>query len=149
MQGDIGRAKVVITNYHAFKRRETTDLSKVGRALIQGRGEAPVTIETEGKMLQRACGDLLAMKNVVVISDEAHHCYRHKVDADDEELKGEEKDEAKTNNEAARLWISGLEILKRKGRRPRLRPFSDAVLPCAARAMQRELSSPGRSATFR
>ena len=55
MLGDIAKAKIVITNYHAFKRRETTELSKVGRSLLQGRGEAPVTIETEGQMLQRAC----------------------------------------------------------------------------------------------
>ncbi len=98
---------------------------------IQGRGEPPVTIETEGQMLQRACGDLLAMKNVVVINDEAHHCYRHKVDADDEELtKGEDKDEAKKNNEAARLWITGIEALKRKvGVARRLRPVGNAVLP--------------------
>jgi type III restriction enzyme len=57
-------------------------------------------------MLQRACSELLALKNVVVISDEAHHCYREKPDASEEaELKGEDKDEAKKNNEAARLWI--------------------------------------------
>src|ERR1700674_29921 len=54
MQGDIAKAKIVISNFHAFKRRETMDLSKVGRALLQGRGEAPETIETEGQMLQRA-----------------------------------------------------------------------------------------------
>ena len=30
------------------------------------------------------------------------------------DLKGEEKEEAKKNNEAARLWISGIEAVKRK-----------------------------------
>ena len=115
MLGDIGHAKIVITNYHAFKRRETMDVSKVGRALLQGRGEAPFTTETEGQMLQRACGDLLALKNVVVINDEAHHCYREKAgDPDEALLAGEERAEAKENTEAARLWISGLEALKRK-----------------------------------
>lgn len=115
MLPDIDKAKIVISNYHAFKRRETMDVSKVGRALLQGRGEPVVTIETEGQMLQRACGELLAMKNVVVINDEAHHCYREKPDSDEEdELKGEDKDEAKKNNEAARLWISGIEALNRK-----------------------------------
>jgi type III restriction enzyme len=104
-----------ITNCHAFKQRETVELSKVGRAFLQGRGEPIVTVESEGQMLQRACGELLALKNVVVINDEAHHCYREKPDKDDEgALKGEEKDEAKENNEAARLWISGIEALKRK-----------------------------------
>jgi type III restriction enzyme len=115
MLSDIAKAKIVITNFHAFKRRETMDLSKVGRALLQGRGEAPETIETEGQMLQRACGELMALKNVVVINDEAHHCYRAKPQTDDEaELKGDDKDEVKKNNEAARLWISGIEALKHK-----------------------------------
>jgi type III restriction enzyme len=115
MLPDIDKAKIVIANYHAFKRRETMDVSRVGRALLQGRGEPVVTIESEGQMLQRACGELLAMKNVVVINDEAHHCYREKPNSDEEaDLKGEDKDEAKKNNEAARLWISGIEALNRK-----------------------------------
>jgi type III restriction enzyme len=115
MLGDIDKAKIVISNYHAFRRREAMELSKVGRALLQGRGEPPQTIETEGQMLQRACGELLALKNVVVINDEAHHCYRERPPTDeDEKLKGEDKEEAKKNNEAARLWITGLEALKRK-----------------------------------
>jgi type III restriction enzyme len=112
---DIAKAKIVIANYHAFRRREVFEVSKVGRALLQGRGEPPMTVETEGAMLERACGDLLKLKNVIVINDEAHHCYRERPGRDDEEvLKGEDKDEAVKNNEAARLWISGVEALKRK-----------------------------------
>jgi len=112
---DIGKAKIVITNYHTFKQREAMELSKIGRAFLQGRGEPVSSIESEGQMLQRACGELLALKNVVVICDEAHHCYRAKPATDEAaELKGDEKDEAKQNNEAARLWISGIEALKRK-----------------------------------
>jgi type III restriction enzyme len=112
---DIAKAKIVITNYHAFRRREIMEVSKVGRALLQGRGEPPITVETEGAMLERACGDLLKLKNVVVINDEAHHCYRERpLRYDEENLKGEEKDEAVKNSEAARLWISGIEALKRK-----------------------------------
>ena len=37
MVADMGRAKVVLTNYHAFKRRETMSLSKTGRGLLEGR----------------------------------------------------------------------------------------------------------------
>ena len=66
-------------------------------------------------MLQRVMPDLMGMKNILVINDEAHHCYREKPkDADDEDLKGDEKKEAEKNNEAARLWISGLEAVNRK-----------------------------------
>ena len=115
MFGDLERAKIVITNYHAFKLRERLELSKGGRSLLQGRGDELQTLETEGQMVQRVMPDLMGLKNVLVLNDEAHHCYREKPDADEtEELSGDEKDEAKKNNEAARLWISGLEIVQRK-----------------------------------
>jgi type III restriction enzyme len=112
---EMSRAKIVITNYHAFKLRERVELSKGGRQLLQGRlGEELNTLETEGQMLQRVMPDLMGMKHVLAINDEAHHCYREKPsEPDDEELKGDEKKEAEKNNEAARLWISGLETVNR------------------------------------
>jgi type III restriction enzyme len=116
MLGEMGKARIVIANYHAFGRRRQLDTNKTGEGILSGwRNEPLVTEESEGEMLKRACGDLLQMKNVVVINDEAHHCYRERPDTEEEaELKGEEKQEAKENNEAARLWISGIEALKRK-----------------------------------
>ena len=36
MLDDVERAKIVITNYHAFKLRERIELSKGGRSLLQG-----------------------------------------------------------------------------------------------------------------
>ncbi len=115
MLPDIDRAKIVITNYHALKQRERMEVSKVGRALLKGRGNDVNTLETEGQMLQRVMPDLMGIKRIVVINDEAHHCYREKPGANGGAgLSGEEKDEAKKNNEAARLWINGIEIVKRK-----------------------------------
>jgi type III restriction enzyme len=116
MLGDLERAKIVITNFHAFKLRERMELSKGGRLLLQGRGgEELNTLETEGQMLQRVMPDLMGLKNILVINDEAHHCYREKPEgAGDEELKGDEKKEAEQNSEAARMWISGLEAVSRK-----------------------------------
>lgn len=113
---EVHRAKIVITNYHAFKLRERIDLSKGGRSLLQGRGEDLNTLETEGQMIQRIMPDLMGMKNILVLNDEAHHCYREKPEkeTDDQDLKGDDKKEAEKNNEAARLWISGLESVKRK-----------------------------------
>ncbi len=113
MLPDIDRAKIVITNYHAFKPRETLEISKTGRSLLQGRDAPPETIENDGQMLRRVANDLLGIKGIVVLNDEAHHCYREKPESD-EELAAEERDEAKKNAEAARLWISGLEAVKRK-----------------------------------
>lgn len=114
MLEDVNRAKIIITNFHAFKLRERIELSKGGRSLLQGRGEALNTLETEGQMLQRVMPDLMGMKNIYVLNDEAHHCYREKPESDDDDLKGEEKKEAEKNNEAARVWISGLEAVNRK-----------------------------------
>lgn len=85
--------------------------------LLQGRGGDELdTLETEGQMLQRVMPDLMGLKNILVINDEAHHCYREKSEAGtvDDELKGDDKKEAEQNREAARLWISGLEAVNRK-----------------------------------
>lgn len=41
MLDDVNRARIVITNYHAFKRRERVELSKGGRLLLQGRTARP------------------------------------------------------------------------------------------------------------
>ena len=115
MLGDLDRAKIVITNFHAFKRRETMEVSKGGRALLQGRGPDLRSLESEGQMLQRVMPELMGMKNVLALNDEAHHCYREKPGEDDEgDLKGDDRKEAEKNREAARLWISGLEAVGRK-----------------------------------
>lgn len=115
MLPDLERAKIVITNYHAFKLRERIDLSKGGRSLLQGRGEALETLETEGQMIQRVMPELMGMKNILVLNDEAHHCYREKPNHEDEgDLKGDDRKEAEKNSEAARLWINGLEVANRK-----------------------------------
>ena len=116
MLDDLNRAKIVITNYHAFNLRERIELSKGGRQLLKGRtGDDLQTLETEGQMIQRVMPDLMGLKNILVLNDEAHHCYREKPDADeDDALKGDERKEAEKNNEAARLWISGLEAVNRK-----------------------------------
>lgn len=115
MMEDLGKAKIVLTNYHAFKLRERLELSKGGRQLLQGRDGDPLnTLETEGQMLQRVMPELMGLKNVLVINDEAHHCYREKPSSEEDDLKGDEKKEAEKNKEAARLWISGLEAVNRK-----------------------------------
>ena len=117
MLPDLHKAKIVITNFHAFKRRETLEISKGGRDLLRGRtGPEVQTTETEGQMLQRVLPELMGMRSIVAINDEAHHCYRERPeDADDEgKLTGDDLSEAKKNREAARLWISGLEAVQRR-----------------------------------
>lgn len=112
---DLGRAKIVITNYHAFKRREHLELAKTTRAFVQGHGPAPETLETTGQMLQRVMPELMGMKQILAINDEAHHCYREKPgDSEENTLHGDDQQEAAKNQLAARLWIAGLEAVNEK-----------------------------------
>lgn len=91
MLPDIAHARIVITNYHAFRLRERLDVSSGGRRLLQGRGGAELqTLETEGQMLQRVLPELMGLKKILAINDEAHHCYREKPlgeSDEDEDLK--------------------------------------------------------------
>ena len=118
MLGTIGQARVVITNYHAFKLREKESIPAVTRAALQGRGGPELnTLESDGQMLQRVMPGLMGLKTkgVMVLNDEGHHCYRQKPgDSDESALDREERNEAQKNNEAARLWITGVETVKRK-----------------------------------
>ena len=70
--------------------------------------------ETPDQMVRRVCRELGAKKNVIVINDEAHHCYRRKPDGEETKLSGDERLEAQRRDEEARVWISGLEAVKAK-----------------------------------
>src|SRR5262249_53783092 len=66
-------------------------------------------------MMQRVMPDLMGLKSILVLNDEAHHCYKEKPGESDEEAIGrEEKEEAERNKEAARLWVNGIEAVQRK-----------------------------------
>ena len=58
----------------------------------------------------------MGSKNIIAINDEAHHCYRQRPaeESEEEALKGDEKKEAVENNKYARVWINGLEAVKRE-----------------------------------
>lgn len=120
MMGELEKCKIVITNYHAFKLRERLEVAKGTRLLLQGKGNNALdTLETEGQMIQRVMPELMGMKNVMVINDEAHHCYQEKPATPEEieaaeNLKGDDKKEAEENNEAARLWINGIKTVQRQ-----------------------------------
>ncbi len=94
----------------------TPAVSRGGRSLLEGRtGSDLQTTETWGQMIQRVMPDLMGMKRILVLNDEAHHCYREKPpEPDDAKLTGDDRKEAEKNNEAARLWITGLETINQK-----------------------------------
>lgn len=113
LMAELGKAKIVITNFHAMKFRERGGLSRLSKSLLIKDGPSPFT-ESPAEMVRRVCRELGNKKNIVVLNDEAHHCYRRKPDGEEEILKGEDRKEAEKRNEEARVWISGLEATKAK-----------------------------------
>ena len=112
----VKQAQVVITNFHAFQLREKDKASPVNRRLRQGKDGPPLdTQETEWDMLRRVMPEFTRTKNVLVINDEGHHCYRERPPHQSEErdLDADERPEAEKNAEHARVWISGIEAVKR------------------------------------
>lgn len=109
----LASAKILITNYHAFLLRERGDAARLTKAILT-KGETNPFTETPDQMVRRVCRDLGTAKGMIVINDEAHHCYRSKPVDVAEKLSGEERVEAAKREEEARVWISGLEAVRKK-----------------------------------
>jgi len=113
------QAKIIITNFHAFLPREKVKAGKLTKDILAGgdrktSGNPSAFTESEGEMVRRVCRGLGSKKNVIVINDEAHHCYRRRAGGEEEKLTGDDRREAEKRDEAARVWISGLEAVQRK-----------------------------------
>ena len=113
LMAELNKAKILITNFHAFKQREKNGAGKLTKAILTQGGKSPFT-ETPAQMVRRVCRELGNKKNIIVINDEAHHCYRRRADEEIVKLKGDERKEAEKREEEARVWISGLEAVKSK-----------------------------------
>ncbi len=111
---EMKKAKILITNYHGFLLREKGAAGRLTKAML-GNGATSAFKESPEQMVRRVVRELGGKRNIVVINDEAHHCYRHRPDDSEEDrLKGEDRREAEKREEAARIWISGLEAAKEK-----------------------------------
>ncbi|OGW80452.1 MAG: hypothetical protein A3C47_05615 [Omnitrophica bacterium RIFCSPHIGHO2_02_FULL_51_18] len=106
------RAVILITNYHQLELRQNQrfQLGSVIKAAKLVQEDA--IKETPSTMVNRAFKSILNKPRVLVINDEAHHCYREKPDA--QKVTGDDRKEADENNKAARVWINGVEALSNK-----------------------------------
>jgi type III restriction enzyme len=103
-----------VTNFHAFQRQETVDAAALTKKVLAGRNGDPDRFkETPGQMVRRVLRDLQGKGNIVVLNDEAHHCYRDKLADEPERLTAEERADAKKSVEAARVWLNGLLAVKK------------------------------------
>ena len=116
-QPDLNRLRVTIFNFQAFQKRDKLHVNGVGdkapkavRQLLR-KGADPRWEETEDEMLHRLLTSHRSGEPMVVINDEAHHCYRMENYGSTRASK-DEKDEEKH----AALWFSALKALKAQGR---------------------------------
>ncbi|OGY20800.1 MAG: hypothetical protein A3A65_01340 [Candidatus Chisholmbacteria bacterium RIFCSPLOWO2_01_FULL_49_14] len=108
----LNQAIIFITNFHQLELRQNPRF-QVG-AVMKAAGilKDEAIKETPDAMVNRTFKSVLNKPRVLVINDEAHHCYRE--NPDHGKLTGEERKEADENNKAARVWINGLEALSKK-----------------------------------
>ncbi len=116
-QPDLNRLRVTILNFQAFQRRDKLHVNGVGdkapkavRQLLR-KGADPRWEETEDEMLHRLLTSHRSGEPMVVINDEAHHCYRMENYGSTKASK-DEKDEERH----AALWFSALKALQAQGR---------------------------------
>ncbi len=110
-------ATVEITNYHALIRREREQAAALTKRVLAGPGgDTERFRETPGEMARRVCRVFGSARDIVVLNDEAHHCY---TPAPAEEaleggLDADERTEARQNAEEARVWFDGLRAVRDK-----------------------------------
>jgi len=106
------QAVVLIINYHQLELRQNQRFQMGTVMKATGLINEAAVKESPSAMVNRVFKPVANKARVLVINDEAHHCYREK--PTEEKLAGDDRKEADENNEAARVWISGLETLTKK-----------------------------------
>ncbi len=108
-------AAIVVTNYHTFLpklAKEFEGISKNTRLILTGSQDGARFHESNEDMVDRIMRDLSSRGSgeVIVINDEAHHCYQDKPLDSGTGASRLKKDE-KERNESARVWFRGIEAV--------------------------------------
>lgn len=99
--------KVVVENWHTFApASEHSEGGKTHAVIKKG-------LEPNEAFARRVLGDLYERMPVMVLNDEAHHCYRPAPLTDEQRksLSTEDLKRAQAENEEATVWIEGLDKL--------------------------------------
>ncbi|MGH9072153.1 MAG: DEAD/DEAH box helicase family protein, partial [Acidimicrobiales bacterium] len=117
--GSLIQAQIVVTNYHGFLLRDAKELKGVAantrKLLVAGKTRDPFR-ETPEEMVGRVLRDLGSggRGELLVLNDEAHHCYQDRP-LDQDAAQADEPDaEARERNRGARVWFNGLRAVRRR-----------------------------------
>ena len=111
---------ITITNYHQFEPKVYSGkkASPMDGKLVWNSEQQQMVkqkdVEEFSVVLSRVLGKQMKGKRLIVINDEAHHCYMPK-DSDEKGLSAEEKSEIKDDNQKAMVWYEGLRQIKALG----------------------------------
>ena len=120
LEGLLGKAQILITNYHAFLLKDAKEIKGVARTtrqiLLAGKKDDPFK-ETEAAMVSRVLRGFGGGKQsgeIVVFNDEAHHCYMDKPITAEATAAGIEAGDAEDTkrNEDARVWFKGIRAIQ-------------------------------------
>jgi len=106
------QATIFITNFHQLEQRQNPRFQVGSVMKATGLLKDEAVKESPSAMVNRAFKSILNKSRVLIINDEAHHCYREKPNT--EKLIGDDRKEADENNKAARVWLSGIDALSKK-----------------------------------
>lgn len=103
-------AKILVTNYHAFEARTLQGNKRSPfDGKVNAKGEKSVAKEDFNQVVKRVLSKFKKDTRLLVINDEAHHCYYPK-----EKGKRTEGENTQEENSRAAVWFTGLvEISKR------------------------------------
>jgi type III restriction enzyme len=108
-------ADVLITNFHAFLRHDKIQAASLTKKILSiGDEDDERFRETPAEMVRRVCRQFGNAKNIVVLNDEAHHCYAPAPSDAEGGLDVDERTQAKKDLEEARVWLSGVQAVQEK-----------------------------------
>lgn len=123
-------ARLIITNFHAFElktlqgNKKSPFDGKVKGRDDKGKEIKNIVTENPSLMVKRLASSFKTGGRLLIINDEAHHCYypnssangkkNEKYKTSEVETTQEEKAEVKEENERAAVWYNGLVTLSKK-----------------------------------
>ena len=110
-------ATILITNFHGFLRRDKIQAASLTKKILTGFDDNDERFrETPAEMVRRVARVFGNARNIVVLNDEAHHCYAPapKEVAEEGALDADERTQARKDLEEARVWLSGVQAVRDK-----------------------------------
>ena len=102
--------RLIVTHYHEFLPRQLSGNKKTPfDGKLDEAGNKVRHCEDEHLILRRVLGRFKSGRRLLVINDEAHHCYLPRAKGKDTEL-----DNSETENERAAIWFSGIRAVAQR-----------------------------------